>query len=316
MTHLLGLSGLRGQRRGNLKQPVSFSRRHGELESGKEDTDDHARTYVRIPSGRTRTSITKRISKFLERSLELTADTVEPVDGGWAIATPSLPQVWNLNHIRLTEAVPPSRALELLDEHLEGLPYRHLVAEDELGEALLEPLQSQGFKVEREVAMAFGKRLAVRAPGPKVIEPDEQALLEVERRWLSEDERVPSVEAVEQLLAAAQREGRARGERRFGIPGDDGTLAAITKLRSDGSTAQVEDVYTVPEARGRGFARTLVTHAVRVAQLAGHKVIFIVADDDDWPKHLYARLGFRPAALHWAFHRELSRPPRAPAHLL
>lgn len=227
------------------------------------------------------------------------------MDGGWAIVTPSLPQVWSLNQIRLTEAVPGSRTLELCSEHFDYLPYRHLVATDQVGEVLLEPLQSQGFKVEREVAMAFGKEPARGAPGPEVIEPDEQAVLAVERRWLSEDERVISAEGVEQLLAAGLREGSARGERRFGIAGDDGTLAAITKLRCDGTTAQVEDVYTVPEARGRGFARTLVTHAVRLAQLADHTVIFIVADDNDWPKHLYARLGFRPAALHWSFHREL-----------
>jgi ribosomal protein S18 acetylase RimI-like enzyme len=238
------------------------------------------------------------------------------VDGGWAIVTPSLPQVWSLNQIRLTKAVPGSRALELLSEHFDDLSYRHLVAEDELGEVLLEPLLSQDFKVEREIVMAFGERPAQGAPGPEVIEPDEQAVLEVERRWLSEDERMVSAEAVEQVLAAGQREGRARGERRFGIAGDDGTLAAITKLRSDGRAAQVEDVYTVPEARGRGFARALVGHAVRVAQLAGHEVIFIVADDNDWPKHLYARLGFLPAALHWAFHRELRDPAHRDAHLL
>ncbi len=238
------------------------------------------------------------------------------MDGGWAIATPSLPRVWSLNQIRLTKAVSESRALELCSEHFDDLPYRHLVAEDQVGEALLEPLQSQGFRVERGVAMAFGKGLVRGAPGPEVIEPDEQAVLAVERRWLSEDERVTSAEGVEQLLAAGLREGAARQERRFGIAGDDGTLAAITKLRCDGTTAQVEDVYTVPEARRRGLARTLVRHAVRLAQLADHRVIFIGADDNDWPKHLYARLGFRPAVRHWSFHQELRRPGKRAAHLL
>src|SRR5205814_983555 len=109
-------------------------------------------------------------------------------------------------------------------------------------------------------------RVATRQ-APAVIEPDEQTMLDVERRWLGEEERVASPDAIEQLLEAGLREGRAWGERRFGIAGEDGKLAAITKLRSNGATAQVEDVYTVPEARGRGFARALVTHAVRVAQL-------------------------------------------------
>jgi ribosomal protein S18 acetylase RimI-like enzyme len=267
----------------------------------------------------------ERASAFLARAVELTADSVREVEEGWAIVTPSLPQVWSLNQIWLAREIPWSRALELADEHLARLPYRHLMADNEPGRALDQPLRGEGFKVEREVAMAIaagptedaprapGPTIAGRpaqsappAPGPVVIEADEQAVLPVDRRWLEEDERISTAEGVRQLLDAGLREGRALGERRFGIAGDGGQLVAMTKLRSDGHTAQVEDVYTVPEARGRGFARALVGHAVKEAQLAGNDVIFIIADDNDWPKHLYARLGFRPVGLRWAFHRELA----------
>jgi ribosomal protein S18 acetylase RimI-like enzyme len=249
----------------------------------------------------------RRISRFLGRALELTADTVKPVDGGRVALTPSLPEVWGLNHLQVDAQMPWTKAVKLADEHLAELPYRHLVAENELGRALVAPLRSQGYKVEREVVMTMADGPHHPAPAAEVLEPDEAAVLGVERRWLSEDERVRSADGVEQLLEAGLREGRAWGERRFGIAGDYDKLAAIAKLRSDGHIAQVEDVYTVPEARGRGFARTLVAHAVRVAQRAGHDVIFIVADDNDWPKHLYARLGFRPAGLRWALHRELTQ---------
>jgi GNAT superfamily N-acetyltransferase len=66
----------------------------------------------------------------------------------------------------------------------------------------------------------------------------------------------------------------------------------------------VDDVYTVPEARGRGFARALITHAVALAREAGAGLIFIVADDEDWPKRLYERLGFRAVGHVWQFHRD------------
>lgn len=261
----------------------------------------------------------ERASQFLSRSLELTADSIQQIEGGWAIRTPSLPQVWSLNQVSFAEPIPWSRALKLADEHLAGIPYLHLVAEDEIGRGFVAPLRGEGFKVEREVVMTIADgpdqgaaRSRTTPAGPAVIEPDEQAVLEVVRRWVAGDERMTSAEEVEQVLQAGLREGRAWGERRFGIAGEDGKLAAITKLRVDGETAQVEDVYTVPEARGRGFARTLVAHAVRVAQHSGHDVIFIVADDEDWPKHLYARLGFRPARLRWEFHRE-ARPRKPPA---
>ena len=55
-------------------------------------------------------------------------------------------------------------------------------------------------------------------------------------------------------MAFGRREIRALGDRLLGVRSGDGRLVAITKLRSDGLTAQVEDVYAAPEARGRGFA--------------------------------------------------------------
>ncbi len=127
-------------------------------------------------------------------------------------------------------------------------------------------------------------------------------MLALLKRWHEEEGRTGS--ELEQLLEAAARERRARGERRLAIAGPSGELLAMTKLYADGCTAQVEDVYTVPEARGRGFARTLVSHAIALTRRRGNEVILITADDNDWPKHLYARLGFRPAAVRWAFHRD------------
>jgi GNAT superfamily N-acetyltransferase len=144
----------------------------------------------------------------------------------------------------------------------------------------------------------------LRKPSATVIEPDEQTLMELERRWFAEDGRFTS-EVTDQVLEATRREGRALNELRFGILDGDGRPAAMTKLRSDGRTAQVEDVYTAPESRGRGFASALVSHAVRTAQDQGVEFTFIIANDDDWPKHLYARLGFAPAGRKWAFHKEL-----------
>jgi GNAT superfamily N-acetyltransferase len=79
---------------------------------------------------------------------------------------------------------------------------------------------------------------------------------------------------------------------------------AISKLRAEGGTAQLEDVYAVPEARGRGFARALIIRAVALAREGDHGLVIIVADDEDWPKRLYERLGFRTAGHLWQFHRD------------
>jgi predicted GNAT family acetyltransferase len=63
-------------------------------------------------------------------------------------------------------------------------------------------------------------------------------------------------------------------------------------------------VYAAPEARGRGFASALVSQAVALARDASQEPIFIVADDNDWPKLLYERLGFRGVGNLWQFHRD------------
>jgi predicted GNAT family acetyltransferase len=77
----------------------------------------------------------------------------------------------------------------------------------------------------------------------------------------------------------------------------------MTKLRANERVAQLEDVFTAPEARGRGYGRALVTHAAEQARRGGHDLIFIVADDNDWPKLLYAKVGFEPIGWTWSFHR-------------
>lgn len=246
-----------------------------------------------------------RTSEFLRRGLELTADSLREIDGGTVALTPSLPQVWSLNHIRLVEPLPAVAALELAEDHLAALSFRHIVADtDAIGCALEQPLRRAGFKIERELVMAMAGSPPTRAESLRVTESDEDAMLELERRWIAEDRRL-TAEVVDQILEAARREGRGWGERRFVVTGDDGRPAAMTKLRGDGHTAQVEDVYTAPELRGRGFASTLVTHAVTTAQQSGHELVFILADDDDWPKRLYARLGFAPIGRRWVFHKDV-----------
>ena len=43
---------------------------------------------------------------------------------------------------------------------------------------------------------------------------------------------------------------------------------------------------------GSGLASRLVLEGVRRASAAGADLVFLVADADDWPQHLYRRLGF------------------------
>jgi ribosomal protein S18 acetylase RimI-like enzyme len=245
-----------------------------------------------------------RALEFIRRTTELIADEVRPVEAGFVVRTPSLPMVWGLNHLRLIVPVSTEEALALADEHLAELPYIQLHVEDEpSGRELERSLRAAGWKTEREVLMAFRRGPDREIDTDVVIEVDQNQTLELMRRWILEGPPGVTPEALPQLVEYARREGRARQDRNFGVIGDVGSVVAMTKLRSDGATTQLEDVYTAPEERGRGHARALLTRAVAEARRQAPDTIFIVADDNDWPKRLYRRIGFEPIGWTWSFHQ-------------
>jgi predicted GNAT family acetyltransferase len=118
-------------------------------------------------------------------------------------------------------------------------------------------------------------------------------------------------EVVRQLVEMRTALADAVPAARFFVGSVDGVDAAVTTLYSDGATAQVEDVATLRDYRRRGLARAAVSAAVDAAVEMGHRFVFIVADNDDWPKELYGRLGFDPIGRAWS----LTRPgPEHPAY--
>jgi ribosomal protein S18 acetylase RimI-like enzyme len=72
---------------------------------------------------------------------------------------------------------------------------------------------------------------------------------------------------------------------------DGDRVAAWCHVRSAGGVAQIEDVNTLPEHRGRGHGRAVVQHALDEAART-HDLVYLEALEDDWPRHLYAKLGF------------------------
>ena len=220
----------------------------------------------------------------------------------------SWPLVWVVNQIRVVQPIRYAGALESAEQHLAGLPYRHLAIEHEESGRRLEPeFRSEGWEVDREVTMALVREPDRGVDTAKVVEADEEDALGLMARWMTETEGFRlTAEGLRQLVEANRAMWRGRNARRFGVIGGSGRLAAIAMLFSDGVTAQVEDVYTVPEERGRGHARALVTHAASLARQAGHELIFIGADDNDWPKQLYGRIGFEPVGRVSVFHRDLA----------
>ena len=109
-------------------------------------------------------------------------------------------------------------------------------------------------------------------------------------------------------MAGARRVAEAGNARHFAVL-VEGEVVAAADLFSDGRTAQIEDVATLPEHRRRGYGRAVTERALAEAIAEGHEFVFLVADDDDWPKELYRRLGFEPVGCTYAFTRASPAQP-------
>ncbi len=226
--------------------------------------------------------------------------------------TPSLPAVWALNHVRVTRETTPDRAAQLCRTHLAGMGFHQLYVDHEAtGLRLAEALRPAGWQVDVELHSVLARDPDRVTDTSIVIEPEEEETLALMRRWQAEDRTLNLTEdELRQLLESERLTWRARQARRLGVRDTDGALAGITLVFSDGPVAQVEDVYVIPEARGRGYARALVTRAAALA-CEDHDLSFIVADDNDWPKQLYAKLGFEPVGRTWLLHHRLDGSGRS-----
>jgi ribosomal protein S18 acetylase RimI-like enzyme len=229
---------------------------------------------------------------------------------GEAFFDDALPRVWVLNQLSVDAPTDAGGLIAALDELYAHLPHRRAFVESPtVGEGLASDLRAARWLVERDVYMV-ARRERDRAAEPGLArEVDEATIRAVEARTIGEEPYgEPAI--VEQLLASRAAFGRA-GRARYFVARIDGVDACHTTLYSDGVIAQIEDVGTLKALRGRGLARAACSAALDAAIAAGHELVFLVADDDDWPKELYAKLGFDPVGRPWAF----TRPgPEHPAH--
>ena len=242
------------------------------------------------------------------------AERIVPFRFGRAYFNDSHPRVWYLNGLvvdgtKEVDAGELAAEAELLHTDA-GQAHRRCQVSDEAIGAQLEPFFRRiGWKVEREVVMAHhgtGERTADISLVEEVSREDLLPLREELGRaedWGTDDT------VVAEVLDANRLWEEAASARYFTVRADGAPVAA-TDLYSDGRIAQVEVVATHPAHQRRGYASALVLRAVEEARSAGHDLVFLTADADDWPKELYARLGFEQIGATWGF---LRRPALVPA---
>lgn len=249
----------------------------------------------------TQTAELDRIRTFVRGIEERAAARVQPFRYGTAFLHEALPLVYDRNYV-LVEGSPPEDELPEILAQAEriheraGLTHRKLVFEDSAFAERVAPLLA---------AMTWGvKRLWIMVhrgdPPPVQGGARELRAAELERARADTMRRPPlaySEETVRQLVENDRVIARATPERCF-ASFERGRVAAWCRLFSDGQVAQIEDVATLERYRRRGHSRAVVTRALWEAKCA-HELVFITAEEDDWPKDWYGRLGFELAAVQW-----------------
>ena len=242
----------------------------------------------------------ERAAAFEELIRDRCVERVVETRFGPALFNDTLSTIWSLNVLR-TERPGDATADEIsaeADRVQAELAHRRVILPP-AAVVIEEGFRRLGWKPDHFLFMVYrGGGEPADTARVEEIEPGRLRRLreEIIREWQPDaDEKT-----VSDMNAANLLQVKAANSRIFGIV-EDGEVVSSAQLFSDGGTAQVEDVATLPAYRGRGHAKALVNRAVEEAVAGNHEFIFLVAEGHDWPKKLYNRLGFEEVGSRFAF---------------
>jgi ribosomal protein S18 acetylase RimI-like enzyme len=234
-------------------------------------------------------------SAFEGRLLRRLSTRVVPFAWGNAYLDDELPQRFYSNFLRTETDLTGVSADDLIaaaDDVLADDRFEHrlVIVRDEAAAERLGPgFAAAGFARAPEVV-----QLLRREPDrPRTLDVDVVPFAEARELILQtyhEDDHLPHELAVPFTDNRATYEATVGAQ--FFVARVDGKQAGLCELYLDGEDAQVENVGTLVRFRNLGVARSVVLAACDAAKAAGATRIFILADDEDWPKELYERLGF------------------------
>ena len=219
-------------------------------------------------------------------------DVLEPWAHGTVVRATRYPSYYDFNVVRVEED--PAMSVEALvafaDEALAGLAHRRVDFDlDRRRRAAAGRLRGEGLEgpapavdAPRGAAAARpGRSLSRRCPTT----PCTTCASPGTRRTSPAQD--PAGYHAQAREVALRRDAQVLAVREGGVP------VAFAQLERDGAAAEITQVYVHPEHRGGGRGTAMTRAAIEAA--GDVRDLWIAADDDDRPKELYARLGFRPA---------------------
>lgn len=234
-----------------------------------------------------------------ERAMRVAGGLAEPIPHGLLVTDGSLPLVWDVNTLWIDDA----RGLRAEDVAAEtrrrqaplGLTHRAITVLDEEDWQRLTPgLDAAGYQRQVNAVMIHGGTPPAPPEHEVTVDPPPDLVEAAAAAYIASEPFGADQEAARQVLAHVMRAPAGVDERWFTVVRDGAVIAYARLWHADG-VAQVEDVVVLAPWRRRGLGRAVVGAATRAALALGSELLFIVADDDDWPKRLYAQLGFATA---------------------
>jgi GNAT superfamily N-acetyltransferase len=232
---------------------------------------------------------------FLHWFDEACAGRIEPFAYGRGFFRDELPNVWDLNFLRVDHGEPGAAELiAAADELMGGLDHRRVVVDDAALAGRLEAeFPANGWTVERHLVMEHGRQ---PEPGRATAPAREASAVELEPFRAEVDRRRGFTLGKSAVVEAAV-------PTRYFAGYVDGLPVSCCELYSRDGVGQIEDVLTLEEHRGRGLASAAILAALDASLGAGNTLTFLLADADDWPYRLYERLGFETTGRRWQFQR-------------
>lgn len=234
--------------------------------------------------------LAERALIWSHRVQERVCDRIEPWEHGTVYRATRYPRyvTANLVVVRDDPGLSVDELIGIADTALTGLEHRRIDFDcASAAEPSREEFAARGFQSTRLVWMHFDGP-APAEPDVPVIEVPYDAAEALRLAWHHED--FPGEDAPE-FHAQAREIRLALGSRVLAVL-EDSRPVGFAALAIGHDESEIGAVYVLPEYRGHGRGAALTQAAIRAAGDVSH--LWICADDEDRPKHLYGRLGFRP----------------------
>lgn len=220
-------------------------------------------------------------------------DVVEPWAHGTILRATRFPDYWDYNVLRV-EGDPRIDVSELVaaaDEALAGCAHRRIDFEDAAAaDPHRDAFKELGWRTFRLLYMRH-EAAPGEAPAVAVEEVPYDAVGGLREAWHRED--FPDQDA-DGYHEQAREVAIAHGARVFAAR-RDGATVGFAQLEHEGDAAEITHVYVHPDHRGGGLGTAITRASIDAAGPVAD--LWIAADDEDRPKDLYGRLGFRPVWL-------------------